>query len=56
MVIYLRHPKHGTKVAVSEVEATDDKRNGWEEYKPTAKIEPEKKPVKKQDSVLAAEI
>lgn len=29
MVIYLRHPVHGTKVAISDVEAAQDVRNGW---------------------------
>lgn len=34
-VIYLRHPKHGAKVAISEVEARLDIDNGWEEFDPT---------------------
>lgn len=34
-VIYLRHPKHGAKVAISEVEARGDIDNGWEEFDPT---------------------
>lgn len=33
-VIYLRHPKHGTKVAMSHMEARDDYEWGWEEYDP----------------------
>lgn len=32
MVIYLRHPIHGTKVAISTAEAEQDERNGWERY------------------------
>jgi hypothetical protein len=32
MVIYLRHPKHGTKVAISDMEAKADERNGWERF------------------------
>ena len=32
MVIYLRHPKHGTKVAICEAEAVQDEKNGWERY------------------------
>jgi hypothetical protein len=32
MVIYLRHPVHGTKVAISEVEAEADEMNGWSRY------------------------
>lgn len=54
MVIYLRHPKHGTKVAVSEEEAKSDEVNGWSRFNPAEKPEPaqssqEKK--KKQESV-----
>ena len=33
-VIYLRHPKHGAKVAISEAEAENDMQNGWEEFDP----------------------
>lgn len=29
MVIYLMHPKHGSKVACSEAEAAYDESNGW---------------------------
>jgi hypothetical protein len=29
MHIYLRHPDHGTKVAISDAEADDDEKNGW---------------------------
>ena len=32
MVIYLRHPVHGTKVASSENEAVFDEQNGWVRY------------------------
>lgn len=32
MVIYLRHPRHGTKVAISEAEALADEENGWERF------------------------
>lgn len=32
MVIYLRHPTHGTKVAVGEQEAQADEKNGWVRY------------------------
>lgn len=34
MHIYLRHPKHGTKVAIAEAEANADERNGWVRYTP----------------------
>lgn len=33
-VIYLRHPKHGTKVATLDVEAAYDEQHGWERYEP----------------------
>jgi hypothetical protein len=32
MVIYMRHPVHGTKVAIAEAEAEADAKNGWERY------------------------
>ena len=32
MVIYLKHPEHGTKVAISEQEAAYDEQNGWMRY------------------------
>ena len=32
MVIYLRHPVHGNKVAIAEAEAAYDETNGWERY------------------------
>lgn len=38
MVIYLKHPVHGTKVACSDIEADHDKRNGWSEYNPDEEI------------------
>ena len=34
MHIYLRHPKHGTKVAIADAEADADERNGWVRYTP----------------------
>lgn len=34
-VIYLRHPKHGEKVACSDLEAEMDRENGWEDFDPT---------------------
>ena len=34
MNIYLRHARHGTKVAISQQEARDDMEWGWEEYDP----------------------
>lgn len=32
MVIYMRHPQHGTKVAISDLEADADEKNGWVRY------------------------
>jgi hypothetical protein len=32
MVIYLRHPVHGVKVACMEAEAAYDEKNGWVRY------------------------
>ena len=34
MVIYLKHPVHGTKVAIAELEAEQDEKNGWVRYTP----------------------
>jgi hypothetical protein len=34
MNIYLRHPVHGLKIAISNVEAAMDHEHGWEEYDP----------------------
>lgn len=34
-VIYLRHPVHGAKVAISDMEAENDLQNGWEYFDPT---------------------
>jgi len=31
-VIYLQHPVHGSKVAISEQEANYDEMNGWMRY------------------------
>jgi hypothetical protein len=35
MHFYLRHPVHGTKVAISDLEVAMDYENGWEEYDPS---------------------
>ena len=32
MNIYLRHPIHGTKVAICDLEADYDEQNGWVRY------------------------
>lgn len=41
-VIYLRHPKHGAKVAISDMEAENDMQNGWEEYDPADLVSEQK--------------
>lgn len=38
MVIYLRHPLHGNKVATSDLEAAADADNGWERFDPSAPV------------------
>ena len=40
MVIYLRHPEHGNKVAIAEAEAAHDEKNGWERYDAGALLTP----------------
>lgn len=37
-VIYLRHPVHGAKVAISDMEVENDLQNGWEEFDPTEPV------------------
>lgn len=34
MHIYLKHPVHGTKVAIADAEADYDEQNGWVRYNP----------------------
>lgn len=38
MHIYLKHPVHGTKVAISNLEAEYDGKNGWVRYDPHVSI------------------
>jgi hypothetical protein len=40
MVIYMRHPIHGNKVATLEAEADADEKNGWERYEVGALLRP----------------
>jgi len=40
-IIYLQHPKHGTKVASMDLEADFDEQNGWERYNPDTPSAPE---------------
>ena len=35
MHIYLKHPIHGTKVAISDIEVEHDVENGWTIYNPS---------------------
>ena len=34
--IYMRHEKHGEKIAYLEAEAENDELNGWERFDPNA--------------------
>ena len=43
-VIYLKHFLHGTKVAVMELEAIADEKNGWTRYNPNQPAVPEPTP------------
>lgn len=43
-VIYLRHPKHGAKVAISEHEAEQDALCGWEPFDPN-EVDPSPHPL-----------
>lgn len=36
MHVYLRHSRHGSKVAISEQEVAADLLRGWERYDPSA--------------------
>ena len=38
MIIYLRHPVHGTKVATSDLEVDHDEGHGWERFEPEAQV------------------
>jgi len=42
MIVYLKHPIHGTKVATMEAEADADKENGWVEFDPINREEEKK--------------
>jgi hypothetical protein len=43
--IYLQHPLHGTKVAVSDMEAEEDMARGWEPFDPSEPAEASDEPV-----------
>ena len=38
-VVYLTHPVHGAKVAISNAEAIYDEESGWMRYDPEAKAD-----------------
>ena len=40
MIIRMRHPIHGTKVAIAEEEAVADEANGWERIEVAALLKP----------------
>lgn len=44
MIIYMRHPVHGTKVAISDIEAAADEKAGWERYQVGALLTPADEP------------
>jgi hypothetical protein len=60
-IIYLKHPKHGAKVANMEAEAVYDESSGWKRYDPSelmipADAAPEPEPeVVDAEEALAAE-
>lgn len=45
MIIYLRHPTHGTKVATLEAEAVADEKRGWTRFNPLAPVTPSPNPI-----------
>lgn len=57
-VIYLSHPIHGAKVAISDMEAENDIKNGWGEFDPGSAAEPEEELAVSADlePVLAAPV
>jgi hypothetical protein len=39
-LIYMRHPRHGVKIATMDLEAQHDEQHGWERYTPGEEPEP----------------
>jgi hypothetical protein len=39
MIIYLKHPVHGAKVATMDLEAETDEKNGWTRYNPDTPVQ-----------------
>ena len=61
MIIYLKHPVHGAKVATMDLEAEADEQNGWIRYNPDTPSEPEAAPVnvlevKRRRKVITEEV
>ena len=61
MLIYLKHPRHGVKIATLDLEAEQDEQNGWVRFDPSQNDE-EPKPVenvlvrkRKRDADLTVE-
>lgn len=48
MVIYLKHPLHGAKVAIAEAEAEQDELNGWERFDPDTPSDTQAAPVQQE--------
>lgn len=38
MIIYMKHPIHGAKVATMELEAEFDEQHGWVRYNPEKQV------------------
>jgi hypothetical protein len=53
MNIYLRHPVHGLKIAISDLEAAMDAEHGWEEYDPLEPAARQDEPVAPPEPVSA---
>ena len=48
MVIYLKHPLHGAKVAIAEAEAEQDELNGWQRFNPDTPSDTQAAPVQQE--------
>ena len=48
MVIYLKHPLHGAKVAIAEAEAEQDELNGWQRFNPDTPLDTQAAPVQQE--------
>ena len=44
-MIYLRHPKHGVKIATMEMEAQYDEQHGWARFDPAGIVDDSDIPV-----------